>query len=77
MFEKTKGEIVPELEAMISNLLQIGKQLNDALMQKKQDSSRLEQAYEHIMKAAKERKADQIDSGEQKAGGVLVGGDGD
>ena len=33
---------------------------------------KLEQAYEHIMKVAKERKADQVESGEQKSGGVLV-----
>ena len=25
MFEKTKGEIVPELEGMMANLLQVGK----------------------------------------------------
>ena len=35
MFEKTKAEVVPELEAMISNLLTVEKQLNEALMQKK------------------------------------------
>lgn len=28
--------------------------------------------YEHIMKAAKERKQDQIETGQSKAGGVLV-----
>ena len=42
MFEKTKAEVVPELESMIANLLTVGKQLNDALMHKKQESSRLE-----------------------------------
>ena len=72
MFEKTKAEVVPELEGMIANLLQVAKQLNDGLHQKKMEMSKLEQAYEHIMKAAKERKAEQIEAGEAKAGGVLV-----
>ena len=58
MFEKTKAEVVPELEAMIQNLLAVAKQLNDGLQQKKMEMSKLEQAYEHIMKAAKERKAE-------------------
>ena len=35
MFEKTKGEVVPELETMIKNLLAVAKQLNDGLHQKK------------------------------------------
>ena len=32
----------------------------------------LSNRYEHIMKAAKERKQDQIETGQSKAGGVLV-----
>ena len=35
MFEKTKAEVVPELETMIKNLLAVAKQLNDGLHQKK------------------------------------------
>ena len=35
MFEKTKAEVVPELESMIKNLLVVAKQLNDGLHQKK------------------------------------------
>ena len=53
MFEKTKAEVVPEIEGMIKNLMVVAKQLNDGLHQKKQEMSKLEQAYEHIMKAAK------------------------
>ena len=42
MFEKTKKEVVPDLESMISNMYTVAKQLNEALIQKKQESSRLE-----------------------------------
>ena len=35
MFEKTKAEVVPELETMVKNLLAVAKQLNDGLHQKK------------------------------------------
>lgn len=31
MFERTKVEVVPELEGMIANLLQVSKMLNDGL----------------------------------------------
>ena len=73
MFEKTKAEVVPEIETMIKNLLVVAKQLNDGLHQKKQEMSKLEQAYEHIMKAAKAKQGSQQDmGGEAKAGGVLV-----
>ena len=73
MFEKTKAEVVPEIEGMIKNLMVVAKQLNDGLHQKKQEMSKLEQAYEHIMKAAKAKQGSQQDiGGEAKAGGVLV-----
>ena len=72
IFERTKAEVVPELEQMIANCLQVTKQLNEGLGQKKQEMAKLEQAYEHIMKAAKERKAEAVETGEQKPGGVLV-----
>ena len=35
MFEKTKAEVVPELEGMIKNLFAVAKHLNDGLQQKK------------------------------------------
>ena len=72
IFERTKAEVVPELEQMIANCLVVTKQLNEGLGQKKQEMAKLEQAYEHIMKAAKERKAEAVETGEQKPGGVLV-----
>ena len=39
MFEKTKAEVVPEIEGMIKNLMVVAKQLNDGLHQKKQEMS--------------------------------------
>lgn len=44
LFEKTKKDVVPELESMISNLAVVVKQLNEALLTKKQETSQLEQA---------------------------------
>ena len=44
LFEKTKKDIVPELQTMIANLNAVAKQLNDALLLKKQDMSQLERA---------------------------------
>ena len=32
MFEKTKAEVVPELETMIRNLMQVTKSLQDGLL---------------------------------------------
>ena len=72
LFEKSKKEVVPEMQQMIANLNTVVKQLNEALVLKKQESAQLEQAYDHIMRAAKARKADQEDEREVKAGGVLV-----
>ena len=37
MFEKTKAEVVPELEAMIRNLMAVAKTLSEGLVQKKQE----------------------------------------
>eukprot|EP00349_Pseudokeronopsis_sp_Brazil_P001827 CAMPEP_0202956774 /NCGR_PEP_ID=MMETSP1396-20130829/1273_1 /ASSEMBLY_ACC=CAM_ASM_000872 /TAXON_ID= /ORGANISM="Pseudokeronopsis sp., Strain Brazil" /LENGTH=52 /DNA_ID=CAMNT_0049673947 /DNA_START=268 /DNA_END=426 /DNA_ORIENTATION=- len=47
------------------------KQINDTLLQKKQEIFKLEQMYEVIMKQAKEQKAE-VSQGEVKSGGVLV-----
>ena len=72
LFEKTKLEVVPELLQMINNLTAVVKQLNDALLLKKQESAQLERAYDSIMKQAKARRAEQQDDREVKSGGVLV-----
>ena len=37
LFEKTKAEVVPELESMIRNLMSVSKQMSDGLIQKKQE----------------------------------------
>ena len=58
LFEKSKLEVVPELLQMINNLTSVVKQLNDALLLKKQESAQLERAYDSIMKQAKARRAD-------------------
>ena len=50
LFEKTKLEVVPEILQMINNLSAVVKQLNDALLLKKQESAQLERAYDSIMK---------------------------
>ena len=43
LFEKKKGEVVPELNIAIANLDNVSKQLSDALVLKKQEITRLEQ----------------------------------
>ena len=43
LFEKTKGEIIPELTAEISNMQNVLKQITDALSAKKHEMSVLEQ----------------------------------
>ena len=55
LFEKSKKEVVPELNQMISNLGTVVKQLQEALELKKQESANLEKAYESIMKQSKAR----------------------
>ena len=73
LFEKAVEDVIPELESMISNLETVMKQLNDALVLKKQESSNLEKAYESIMKQARARKAEEAeDNSNVKSGGVLV-----
>ena len=72
LFEKSKKEVVPELIQMINNLATVVKQLNEALVLKKQESTNLEKAYDSIMKQARARKADAESEREVKSGGVLV-----
>ena len=43
LLEKTKGEIVPEVNTEISNMDNVCDQISNALQQKKQEISRLEQ----------------------------------
>ena len=45
LFEKTKGEVIPELNLTIANLDNVSKKLSDALVLKKQEIARLEQEY--------------------------------
>ena len=72
LFEKSNAEVKPELKQMISNLATVVKQLQEALVLKKQESAQLEMAYDSIMKQAKARKAEESDDREVKSGGVLV-----
>lgn len=73
LFEKTKKEVVPEMQAMIANLAQVGKQINTTLVALKQEMMQLEKQYESIMAQAKMRNNAQIEANEsQKPGGVLV-----
>ena len=43
LFEKTKGEVVPELTGMIANLTNVAEQINKTLISMKQEQMRLEQ----------------------------------
>ena len=74
LFEKSKKDVVPELKVMISNLQNVIRQLNDTLMFKKQESFKLEQQYDSIMKAAKRRQADvtATASSSEKTQGILA-----
>ena len=72
LFEKSKAQVVPELTTMIKNLANVSKQLNDALLLKKQDMMKLEQQYDSIMKQAQLRKQETSQQADVKSGGVLV-----
>ncbi len=72
LFEKANSEVRPELRQMIGNLDKVIKQLQEALVLKKQESANLELAYDSIMKQAKARKAEETDDREVKSGGLLV-----
>ena len=49
LFEKTKVQVVPEIQAMVKNLAQVAKQINTTLVALKQESIQLEQQYTSIM----------------------------
>lgn len=53
LMEKTKVEVVPEMRVVINNLNAVVKQITDTLQSVKQEIKNLENAYDHIMKAAK------------------------
>ena len=72
LFEKTKADLVPELTTSVQNMQNVINQLSDALQIKKQESFKLEQQYESIMKQAQQKKKEDVKQGEVKAGGVLV-----
>ena len=38
LFEKTKAQVVPEIQAMVKNLAQVAKQINTTLVALKQES---------------------------------------
>ena len=60
LFEKTKAQVVPELQAMIQNLGQVAKQINTTLVALKQEMMTLEQGFSSIMEKAKQRNNAQI-----------------
>ena len=74
LFERTKAEVVPELQTMANNLGQVAKQINTTLVALKQESIALERSYTSIMEQAKKRNAEGVDGGAVKSagGGVLV-----
>ncbi len=73
LFEKTKAQVVPEIEAQVANMMNLIKQLSEAVAQKKQEIFKLEQQYESVMKQAKDKQgASKVQQSEVKAGGVLV-----
>jgi prefoldin subunit 2 len=43
LFEKTKAQVIPEIEAQVANMNQVIKQLSEAVAAKKQDIFKLEQ----------------------------------
>ena len=73
LFEKSKAQVVPDLEAMVQNLGQVAKQINSTLVTLKQESITLEQQYSYIMEQAKKRNNTQLAAqGEARTGGLLV-----
>ena len=50
----------------------VAKQLSDALLLKKQEMIQMEQAYDSIMRQAKQRRDEHQEENEAKSGGVLV-----
>lgn len=50
LIEKNKVDLVPDIQTSISNMDNVIKQLNDTLVLKKQEITRLEKTYESVMK---------------------------
>ncbi len=59
LFEKSKAEIVPEIEEQIKNMTNLVEQLSKTVASKKQEIFKLEQQYESVMKQAKEKQGKQ------------------
>lgn len=59
LFEKSKAEIVPEIEEQIKNMNNLIDQLSKTVASKKQEIFKLEQQYESVMKQAKEKQGKQ------------------
>ncbi len=72
LFEKTKADVIPELEGQTKNMDGVIRQLSEAVAQKKQEIFKLEQQYESVMKQSKQKQSSQAQQQEVKAGGVLV-----
>ena len=72
LFEKTRDEVIPEIEAQVKNMDGVVRQLSEAVAAKKREIFTLEQQYESIMRQAKSKQGEQVRQSEVKAGGVLV-----
>jgi len=55
LFEKTKAQVIPEIETQVANMVNLIKQLSEAVALKKQEIFKLEQQYESVMKQAKDK----------------------
>ena len=77
LMEKTKVEVIPEMRLVSNNLSSIINQITDTLQSVRTEIKNLEQAYEHIMNAAKKGAGATAQAGagagsSGKPGGVLV-----
>ena len=59
LFEKTKAEVVPELQAQCGNMDGVIRQLSEAVSAKKQEINKLEQQYESVMRQGKDKAGSQ------------------
>ena len=55
LFEKTRDEVIPEIEAQVKNMDGVVRQLSEAVAAKKREIFTLEQQYESIMRQAKSK----------------------
>ena len=60
LFEKTKADVIPEIQAQVSNMDGVIRQLSEAVAAKKREINGLEQQYESVMKAAKAKQDQQV-----------------